>query len=320
MTSNPAWLLLIHQIPSTPPYLRVKVGRRLQQIGAVAVKSTVYALPNREGTRESFQWLLKEIASDGGEAVICEAAVVEGMSDEDLRQLFRDARQADYDQIAEAARSALAAARAAGEDAGLGRLPSELGRWRRRLSKVREIDYFDARGRMAAEEALRLVAEAIEPPADAAAKSPRPADLERLRGRTWVTRSDLAEDRIASAWLIRRFIDPEAVFRFEEEPATEPAGDELRFDTYGGEFTHEGDLCTFEVLLLRCGLTDPALQALGEIIHDIDLRDDKFGRPEAAGVKRLIQGIRAVEDNDEGRLERGSLVLDTLLAGLHAPT
>ena len=136
--------------------------------------------------------------------------------------------------------------------------------------------------------------------------------LTNLSGRTWVTRTGVHVDRIASAWLIRRFIDPEARFKFVPAKGYEPEPDELRFDMYEGEYTHEGDRCTFEVLLARAGLGDPALAAIGEIVHDIDLKDAKFAREEASGIARVMDGIAAANKDDERRLERGAAVLDDL--------
>jgi hypothetical protein len=133
-----------------------------------------------------------------------------------------------------------------------------------------------------------------------------------LQGRIWVTREGVQVDRIASAWLIRRFIDAEARFRFVPGTGYKPQPGELRFDMFEGEFTHRGDRCTFEVLLGHAGLDDAALKAIGEIIHDIDLKDDKYGRAETAGVKSLISGIATPGADDEQRLARGAVLLDGL--------
>jgi hypothetical protein len=133
-----------------------------------------------------------------------------------------------------------------------------------------------------------------------------------LRNRTWVTRQGVYVDRIASAWLIRRFIDPDARFKFVSGKGYRPAEGELRFDMYEAEFTHEGDKCTFEVLLERGALKDPALRAIGEIIHDIDLKDDKFGRTEVAGIRTLIEGISVATKDDSERIARGTEVFNNL--------
>ena len=133
-----------------------------------------------------------------------------------------------------------------------------------------------------------------------------------LTNRLWVTREGVQVDRIASAWLIRRFIDPGARFKFVPGTGYAAEPGELRFDMFEGEFTHRGDRCTFEVLLGHADLEDPALKAIGEVIHDIDLKDDKYGRDEVAGVRSLIDGIAASSRDDEQRLARGAVLLDDL--------
>ena len=141
---------------------------------------------------------------------------------------------------------------------------------------------------------------------------PQTPGADALRGKVWVTREAVQIDRIASAWLVRRFIDPGARFKFVPGRAYLPRAGEVRFDMFEGEYTHEGDRCTFEVLLQRAGLHDDSLAAIGEIIHDIDLKDGKYGREETAGIRIVIAGIAAGKRDDEERLARGGAVLDDL--------
>jgi len=334
------WLLLIHQVPPKPDYLRVKVRRRLERLGAIPLKNAVYVLPHTPAAVEDFQWLLREIVADGGEGSLCDAAFVAGVSDESLVAAFHEARDADYREIAaDAAGVGLASvAPAAGEDPiAEGEAPASvnvlrsgsagaLARLQRRLAEVVAIDFLAAPGRAAAE---RAVAAAGERLADAqlagARRHAQPADARAgaaggavLRGRTWVTRAGVFVDRMASAWLIRRFIDPDAQFRFVPPAGYRPAAGELRFDMFEAEYTHEGDRCTFETLLARFDLADPALHAVAEIVHDIDLKDAKYGRPETAGVERLVAGIAAAHADDPARLERAAHVFDDLLAAFRA--
>ena len=306
------WLLLIHQLPAKPAYLRVKVWRRLQGIGAVAVKNAVYALPATAEAQEDFEWLLREIVQGGGEAIVCEARLVEGLTDQEVRALFDRARDEDYEELAKELR-ALAAA--LGDDPPPERraeAKAQLARLKARLAQITAIDFFGADGREAAEGLLlelegRLREEAPAEPAAAAGRG-----LGELKGRTWVTRAGVHVDRIASAWLIRRFVDPEPRFKFVPAKGYVPEPGELRFDMFEAEFTHEGDRCTFEVLLARLGLVEPALRAIAEIVHDIDLKDGKFGRPEADGIRTLIAGICAATGDDEERLARGGAVFEDL--------
>jgi hypothetical protein len=236
------WLLLIHQLPPKPDYLRVKIRRRLKAIGAVGLKSTVYLLPNSEDALEDFTWLMREIEGSGGSAMLCEAAFLDGITDEEIEAML-DAETA----------------------------------------------------------------------APTGARTQ--ATITRIQpGTVWVTRENVFVDRIASAWLIRRFIDPQATFRFVSARGYRPQPGELRFDMFEAEFTHEGVDCTFETLLRRFALNDPAFRAVGEVVHDVDCKDDLFQRPEATGIAALLRGIAATEPSDEARLERGFVVFDDLLS------
>ena len=143
--------------------------------------------------------------------------------------------------------------------------------------------------------------------------TPEPSSTDRVKvGRTWVTRAGVHVDRIASAWLIRRFIDPEARFKFVPARGYRPKRGELRFDMYEAEYTHVGEDCTFQTLLRRFGLRDRALRAMGEVVHDIDCKDDRFNHPETAGVAGLIRGIVQAHETDRARIERGAAALDDL--------
>ena len=309
-SSSPAatpWLLMIHQIPPKPDYFRVKIGRRLQRVGAVAVKSSVYALPDGDQTLEDFQWIRKEIVDGGGDATICRASLVDGLTDDQLRDAFREARNAEYAGIAAAA----------------GELPQEVSRLRKRFASVSAIDYFSAPGRAEAHAAIER--------AEAAAASPESAvpalaavgarnEPATYRGRTWVTRKGIFVDRMASAWLIRRFIDPDARFRFVDPDSHRATPGELRFDMFEGEFTHAGDRCTFETLLDRFSLDDPALRVIAELVHDIDLRDDKFAREEAAGLEVALTGIARGATDDEDRVERAGALFEALYLAFGSPT
>jgi hypothetical protein len=304
------WLLLIHQLPPKPAYFRVKIGRHLQRLGAVAIKNSVYALPCTEQAREDFAWVHREIAEGGAEASICEARFVEGLTDAALEGMFREARAADYAALTEEVRAVQKALprrtipteRRAGTAA-------ELARLKKRLEEIVAVDFFGAPERASVEGLVRGLEARL---AEDVPKKPASGHADEMRGRTWVTRANVHVDRIASAWLIRRFIDPKARFKFVPAKGYAPEPGELRFDMFEAEFTHEGDRCTFEVLLGRFGLTDPALQVLGEIVHDLDLKDDKYARPERPGVERLLAGLTIAEGDDEARIARGSALFGDL--------
>jgi hypothetical protein len=306
--SSQRWLLLIHQVPPKPDYLRVKTRRRLQRLGAIALKNTVYVLPNRAETAEDFEWLRGEIVADGGDATVCGASLVGGLSDAQLEALFRAEREVDYAEIARAARSA-----ASSNESPAARV--DVVRLQRRLDEVGKTDFFAAAGRA---DAVRAIGELEAQVAGATARAEtRGADGDVIRGRTWVTREGVFVDRIASAWLIRRFIDPAAAFKFVPGKSYRPQAGELRFDMFQAEYTHEGERCTFETLLTRFGHSDdPALQAIAEIVHDIDLKDERFGRPEAAGVALVLGGIARAHVRDADRVRHGAAIFDGLYAQL----
>ena len=309
------WLLLIHQIPPKPDYFRVKIWRRLQRLGAVAIKNSVYVLPKNEQTQEDFQWVLREIVEGRGEASLCEARFVEGLSDDQVEALFQVARGAEYDQIAEEARR-LAESPLPDEQREATRrtqVEIDLTRLKRRLAEVVAIDFFGAPGREAAEGLVSGVeARMTGKNSNLGPDSAHIFRREDFLGKTWVTRKGIYVDRMASAWLIRRFIDPDAHFKFVPPKGYKPLPGELRFDMFEAEFTHEGDRCTLEVLIERTGIHDPGLSTIAEIVHDIDLKDSKFGRQDTPGIERLIAGIAMAHKDDENRLARGAAVFDDL--------
>lgn len=307
-SASPRWLLLLHQIPPKPDYLRVKVRRRLQRIGAVPLKSSVYVLPAGDESREDFEWLRREIVADGGEAVVCEAALVAGTTDDALIAQFRADRAEEFREIA---RNAAAAGRA-----------PELARLRHRLEEAMSIDYFGTAERESAERAVDAATSRLRGESAAADEGVEG----RPRGATWVTRQGVKVDRMASAWLIRRFIDPDAHFRFvpaADARSFRPGANELRFDMYQGEFTHQGEWCTFETLLAHFPPSERAasraLAAIAEIVHDIDLKEARFDRPETAGVAAMVAGIVAAGEDDVRRLERGAELFESLFASFGGP-
>ena len=307
------WLLLIHQLPAKPDYLRVKVGRQLRRLGAVALKNTVYVLPASALHRNDLADLVREIVERGGEAAVAEARFVGGLSDAALADRFRRERDADYAAVATAARrmvDALRGRRAPGESRrrALGR---QLDRLKAELAATVERDWFGAGGKGAAAGLLSLAEDLLQG-VEAAGSSSAPGPLRPPRGAVWVTRTGVMVDRIASAWLIRRFIDREARFRFAPGHGYKPRPQEIRFDMAGAEFTHEGGRCTFEVLLERFQLRDSALSALSEMVHDLDLEDARFGRPETSGLGRMIVGIALASSEDLVRLAQGATVLEGL--------
>jgi hypothetical protein len=312
-------MLLIHQIPPRPAYLRVKIGRHLQRIGAVAIKNSVYALPLNDETQEDFQWVLREVVKGGGDASIVEARFIDGLSDDQVIALFQSAREEDYRELAGQAREVAASLPKRGPPPDNRRIDvaNQIARLRQRLSELDAIDFFGAPGREIAEGIVSGMEARMKPTAESPQSATSTLGREEYRGRTWVTRSGIKVDRMASAWLIRKFIDPHARFKFVPAKGYEPQKGELRFDMFEAEFTHDGDLCTFEVLVERFGLTDAALRPIAEIVHDVDVKDAKYGREEAPGIGQVVAGIAAAHPDDEARLARGSALFDDMYA-LHS--
>lgn len=313
------WIMLIHSIPPRPNYLRVKIGRRLQKLGAVAVKNSVYALPKSDGAREDLEWVAHEITSDGGEASLCESRFIGGLTDDAIEQQFRFARQRDYLELVKEARRLVDTLSKAERLPAKRRAQAEtaLERIRKRSDEILAIDFFGAPGRLEVDSLLRAAEDKLHPPKAADPQStPDLPSLRSVRSRTWVTRKGIHVDRIASAWLIRRFIDPDAKFKYVEAKGYVPATGELRFDMFDAEFTHEGEMCTFEVLLARWGSDDPALRHIADLVHDIDLRDERFEREELGGFTTLITGIALQHREDTARLEAGTVMLDSFYRAL----
>ena len=305
--------MLAFTLPAEAAYVRVKIWRRLQDIGAASFKNAFYLLPAIDDVLEDFEWTLREVRTAGGDGVIFRAAVLQGMTQEELIALFDSARGEQYRELAEAVATFNAQFERKRARPALGEAAASLARFRRRLIAIEAIDFFQADGREQVHAQLRELDSHVETPGVSKEVPPMNAPaLDDLQGRTWVTRVNVHVDRMASAWLIRRWIDPEARFKFVSDRQYRAGKNELRFDMYEAEFTHDAERCTFEVLAARLGREDAALDAIGEIVHDLDLKDQKYGREEAAGIQQLLAGIVAGNADDEARLERAFILFDDL--------
>jgi hypothetical protein len=306
-------LLLLVGLPPQPSSLRVRVWRRLRTIGAVPLKRSAYLLPDTPERYEDFQWLAQEIQREGGEATLIRVQQIENVSEADVLRLFREPRDQDYRQLATRYRKVLQSLdqKSAAKSA---RVHAELARLAKDHRRIRDIDFFDAPGGAEVRRLEEAVAMRTRRP-ESAHREERPTlDLTTLRRRRWVTRPRPHIDRIASAWLIKRFIDPEAEFVFAE-PADFPK-DAIPFDAPGVELSHQGEDCTFETLIKRARLRDRRLLRLAEIVHEADLRDGKYPREEARGIDLAIRALLAASPDDHQVLAQGM----TLCEGLYATT
>jgi hypothetical protein len=302
------WLLLIHQLPPRPLYLRAQVRRRLAQVGALPLKNSVYVLPETPACLEDFQWIAQEAAAGGGEASVCRAEFVDGSVAAELRSRFREAAASRFAPVKTALVEQLAALRR--RKAGTSTAAAAT-RVQRMAEEAMRLDFFQSDDGKEVQTLMSATRKLLRPPAKAGARDASGRDL---KGRVWVTRRDPHIDRLATAWLIRRFVDPAARFRFVDPAGGPVRAGEKSFDMIGADFTHEGDRCSFETMCARLNLKDPALGHLAEIVHDLDLKDGKFGRSDAAGVQRLVDGLSATHSDSNARVTAALPIFDTLFA------
>ncbi|MCM0754030.1 chromate resistance protein [Desulfovibrio aminophilus] len=314
MPDEPSWLLLIHNIPPKPAYLRAKVSRKLAVLGAIALKNAVYVLPDEPRHREDLDWLVREIEHGGGKAFTMSADLVSGLEDAQVRALFQAAREEDYAELVLRAKEALEAFRSMDEE----QARAALADLQQRKQAVGAIDFFGAPSREGLEGLLASMDARLRERQErhTLAAGRVSESVESFRSKVWVTRAGVHVDRMASAWLVLRFIDAEARFRFVDVPAHEPEPGEVTFDMRRADFTHEDDRCTFETLIRRLGLRDAALDRLGEMVHDIDLKEDRYGHPETRGLAVSLSGVALRHPEDLDRIRVGCVVLDALYEGL----
>ncbi len=304
------WLLFVHQIPSRASGIRVRTWRRLQQMGAIAVKQAVYVLPNTPEHRERFEWLKTELDASGGDVTIFVADNVDKWSADALAAAFRAARRADYDALR--ADMAPVAARLArrGPRRHATDVTQQLSKWRERFAAIERIDYFGATGR---DEVRAVLANVEQVLTATATQSPSRALESRAayQGRVWVTRPRPGVDRMASAWLIRTRIDPRATFSFAADRAAVPDS-AVAFDMYGVRFTHEGGGCTFETLCRAFAIHEPAVTRIAALVHALDLDDGTPMPPDGPTVERLIEGLQLAHGDDHALLEHGVALFEAL--------
>lgn len=275
----------------------------------------MYVLPNTEQCREDFEWIRSEIVALGGEATVFEAEALNAGGD-DLVAAFQRARDSDYQTLKRDADRLISASRSKrrGPPANRDEWGRAVRRMRERFNEIERIDFFHAPAGPDAARAisgLEHFAAGDKEPAIADAPPLAPA---AFRNRRWVTRPRPGVDRMASAWLIRRFIDPKATFGFVERPAAR----EVPFDMYTGEFSHHGTSCTFETLAQRFNIPDRAVVRIGQIVHDLDMKERRYAPPEAPAVERIVDGLRDLHRDDDTLLQHGVEVFEALARSFSA--
>jgi hypothetical protein len=280
------WLVFSYSLPSkTQSSSRVALWRRLRRLGAITITGGIHVLPAREEDLEAFHWLAEEVQQAKGEAVVMRVEQFEGLTDADLIERFRRARANDYAALEAQASALEERPRAQLKPEERTRKRERLERLRRQHAEVARLDFFDApEGSLVAAQLARI-AQALAA-GEASSAVVAPVAIPAYRDRHWVTRPRPHVDRLACIWLIRRFINPAAVIRY----ANAPEPDEVAFDMHHGAFSHRGNLCTFESMVVAFGLEDPNLHLMGEIVHEIDLRDGRYVHPETAVIDAVLKG------------------------------
>jgi hypothetical protein len=293
------WLLLVFTLPANRASARVGIWRKLQRYGTLALRNSGYLLPNTPTNHERFAWLATSIRGSKGEASVLQVRSLDDPSIERLRNLFREERRPDYDALIQEVHKL---------DPSAQGFHNQLAKMKRRFEDISEIDFFACPLRDKAEEVLYKV----EHPATKHAQAAK-GKLSKMayQKRAWITRPRPGIDRVSSAWLIQRFIDPKAAFLFGNETGSHPKA--VPFDMYlGGGFGHEGENCTFETLCLRFGIRDKVVHLIGQAIHDADFDDGKFGRTEGITINHVLKGWAKQGIPDDELLHRGMDLIEGL--------
>jgi hypothetical protein len=297
------WLLLIFTLPSKRASERVGIWRKLQKYGTLPLRNSGYVLPNTPANQERFEWLATTIRGFKGEASVLQVQAIDDLPSDILKEKFREERKPDYLALIREVRQLKPS------DHGF---PAQLARSKRRFEEIMEIDFFESSLRSKAEEALYKVEHPVAPQVKSG--KGRVSKME-YQNRGWITRPRPGIDRVSSAWLIKRFIDPKATFLFDVNPNTHPEA--VPFDMYqGGGFGHEGNHCTFETLTARFGVTDKKVRLIGQAIHDADLDEEKFGRTEGIIINQILKGWAKQDVSDDELLRRGVDLIEGLYHSL----
>jgi hypothetical protein len=301
-SSASPWLLLVFSLPRNGASLRVAVWRKLQRYGSLPLGNSGYLLPNSGGNREKFEWLATTIRGAQGEASVLEVQAIDNCSKPQLRKRFSDARSQDYRELLKLLRSPAPRS---------GKSPIHIARLRQRFQDIVSIDFFGSPLREQVDRALTAMQ---QPSTRLTPLEPSTVSRSTYRSRKWVTRPRPGVDRVMSAWLIRKFIDPKARFVFAGEDQKPTEG--VPFDMYEGGFGHRGEDCTFETLTKAFRIRDKRVGVMGQIVHDADLFDEKFGRKEGFGIDEVMKGWARQKLSDQELLKRGMQLAEGLYQSL----
>ena len=293
------WLLLLVRLPATHKAERVAIWRKLKKTGAIQIQTSTYILPDEPSCYETFQWLTQQIRDAGGDATLVRARQIEGLSNEKLIGTFNAARAKEYGALRQLVGSIAERRSPKSNSAG------SFDRVRKQFRDIRQTDFFKCPRAQDVETLLRKMDTRRTGEADFTKIKARD-----YRNKSWITRPRPEIDRVGSAWLIRKFIDPRAKFIFAK---TIPASRRVvSFDMLDADFTHRGGDCTFETLIRSFGIRDNAVHKIGEMVHDADLDDEKYKRLECIGIDRVLKGWAREGLSDQEILRRGWQCFDAL--------
>jgi hypothetical protein len=315
------WLFLVHQVQTPNSRERVRVWRLTKKVGTILYRNSVYVLPYSKERLEDFHWLCQQIRDSKGEASVFVSEAGDASEDRALKQLFVHASEKEYAGLEKRVQQFEVRCRELQGTPSLTlsqvkALENGLRQLEETFHETRRVDFFHHPSAEKIEsrlKGLRLSVANAQPQKEATLKIAHHSRSE-FRGKTWATRAHIHIDRLCSAWLIKRFIDPKARFVFASEEKLPKNA--IPFDVLGAEFTHRGDRCTFETLLESFRLKDGALSSMAELVHEIDLKDKKFNRPESAGFDMVVRAISDSSHNDQNAMELGSRILDAMYTRL----
>jgi hypothetical protein len=300
------WLLLTFTLSSKRASQRVEVWRKLRRYGCVGLGNSGYLLPSSAANEERFQWLATAIRKYRGEASVVHVKSIDNLSRAQLIGRFAEARAREYQEL-------IRELETLSSKNLVGKAASRLSRMRNRFRDIAEVDFFDSPLQKRVQKLLDQAARLLE-----AGKAGAPTsriNQKDYKGRIWVTRPRPGVDRCTSAWLIKRFIDRKAQFAFAPEDRV--PSDAVPFDMFHKQgFGHRGDDCTFETLTKAFHIRDKTVQVLGQIVHDADLFDEKFGRKEGFGIDEVMKGWAKQDVADAQLLDRGMGLAEALYHSL----
>jgi hypothetical protein len=294
------WLLLVFSLPARSASQRVQIWRKLQRYGMLALRSSGHVLPNTAANQERMEWLATAIRTYKGQASVVQVQGFDDLPSQHLKQLFIEARSRDYQKLLQEAKRVLllSPSRTSG---------GHFNRIRRRFLELQDIDFFGSPLRAKVENLLAQADKANTPTSSRKSTGKSGQCINRL----WMTRPRPGIDRVSSAWLIRRFIDPKARFVFGEDPSTQ--AEAIPFDMFCPQgFGHRGEDCTFETLQKEFLIRDNRVKRIAQIIHDADLGDEKFGRVEGQGLDKVLKGWAKQDLPDDELLQRGMELIEGL--------